>query len=98
MIARFLCVKVWVKQKNKDSIQYPSESLAIRPLPHGPKITVLTSLLLQTGIFSISDAKDNYVHFSSDTESKNPQPFNQLELNYLVRDLGLTKEKSELEG
>jgi hypothetical protein len=32
------------------------------------------------------------------TESKNPQPFNQSELNDLVRDLGLTTEKSKLLG
>jgi hypothetical protein len=49
----------------------------------------------QTEISSPSDTED-YVHFSSDIESKNA--FNQSELNQLVRDLCLTKEKSQLLG
>jgi hypothetical protein len=36
--------------------------------------------------------------FSSGTEGKNWQPFNQLELNDLVHDFGLTKENSKLFG
>ena len=51
----------------------------------------------QTEISSPSDTED-YVHFSSDIESKNAQAFNQSELNELVRDLCLTKEKNQLLG
>jgi hypothetical protein len=40
----------------------------------------------------------NTDHFSSDTDSKNPQFFNESELNDLVRDLVLTKENTELFG
>jgi hypothetical protein len=65
---------------------------------HGPDIPIPTPPLSQTEIASTSDAEDGDVPLSLDIESKNPQPFNQSELNDLVRDLGLTKEKSELLG
>jgi hypothetical protein len=44
------------------------------------------------------DADNDNEHFSSHTESKNPQPFNQSKLNNMVCDLGLTKEKRKLLG
>jgi hypothetical protein len=100
VIAISVCVKYLGKtKKNKEGIQYPSLSSAVRHVPHGPDIPVPTLRLPQTEISSPSDAEDDDdVHFSSDTESKNRQAFNQLELNDLVRDLGLTKEKSKLFG
>jgi hypothetical protein len=45
-----------------------------------------------TEISSPLDAEDDDdVHFSSGIERKNPEPFNQLELDDLIRDLDLTK-------
>ena len=63
----------------------------MRPVPHGPDIPIPTSLFSQTEMFSSLDAKDDYVYFSPAIESKNLQPFNQLELNDLVCVLGLTE-------
>jgi hypothetical protein len=46
---------------------------------------------------SESTANDD-VDFSPDNEDRTPQLFTQIELNDSVRDLGLTKEKSEILG
>jgi hypothetical protein len=54
-----------------------------------------TPLLSQN---EISSPLDDDVHFPSAIESKNLQPFHWSELNDLVHDLSLTKEKSELVG
>jgi hypothetical protein len=67
-------------------------------VPRGPDIPIPISPLSQTKISSPFDVDDDDVHFSTDIESKNPHPFNQSELNDLVRDLGLTKQKNELLG
>jgi hypothetical protein len=44
-----------------------------------------------------STANDD-VDFSPDNEDRTPQLFTQIELNDLVQDLGLTKEKSKILG
>jgi hypothetical protein len=84
------------KERNKQGTQYPSVSSAIRPVPHGPDVPILTSPSSQTEISSPSHADEDNVHFSPNIQSKNPRPFNQSELNDLVHDLVLTGEKTEL--
>jgi hypothetical protein len=64
---------------------------------HGPDVPVPTSPLSQTEMLSTSDAEDD-AQFSSDIESNNLQTCNQSELNDLVCDLCLIKEKCELLG
>jgi hypothetical protein len=99
MIAIFVCVIYLITtKKTKEGIQYPSLSSAVKPVPHGPDIPIPTQPLSQAEISSPSYAEDEDIHFSSDRESKNVQPLDQSELNDLVRDLGFTKEKSELLG
>jgi hypothetical protein len=44
--------------------------------------------------FSSESTANNDVDFSPEHEDRTPQLFTQIELNDLVRDLGLTKEKS----
>jgi hypothetical protein len=44
------------------------------------------------------DSSGDDQEFQCRTESKNPQLFTQSELNYVIRDLGLPKEKAELLG
>jgi hypothetical protein len=75
------------KKKNKEGLQYPSLSLAIRPALHGPDIPIPTLPLSQTEISSPSDVEDDDILLPTDIERKNLQPFNQSELNCLVCDL-----------
>jgi hypothetical protein len=95
----YLCIsKIFgYNKKDREGIQDPSLSLAIRPVPHGPDILIPTPLLSQTEISTRLDAEeeeekeeddDDDVHFSSDMEIKNLHPLNQLALNGLVHDLG----------
>jgi hypothetical protein len=88
MIAVPVCVR-WAKQNKKG---HPLSKFVIgnKTCAHGPGILIPTPPLSQTEISSLSDAEDDKILFSSDIESKNPQPFNQSELNDLVRDLDLT--------
>jgi hypothetical protein len=70
-------------------------------MPHGPDdpISAPPAQLedVESSCSSESTAKDD-VDFSPDNEDRTPQLFTQIELNNLVRDLGLTKEKSEILG
>lgn len=91
--------------KNKKVISYPNLLSAIRPVEHSEVLPVpeppndLNSI--ETELFSDEqselDEQDNE-EFQSITENVEPKLFNQIELNDLVRDLGLTKEKAELLG
>jgi hypothetical protein len=82
-------------------IKHPHLSSAIRPIPHGPDdpIPAPPAQLedIESSSSSESTANDD-VDFSPDNEDRTPQLFTQIELNNLVRDLGLTKEKSETLG
>jgi hypothetical protein len=70
----------------------------MRPVHHGPDVPTPTppTTLSESETSAPSDAADdNDVNFPSTEEDKNPQQFSQFELNDSVRDLSLTKEKSE---
>ena len=87
--------------KNKKVIVYPNLCSAIRPVTHGPDISIPESpkTLAADCIDSTdADAEDNDSEFSCDSECERSQLFTQPELNDLVRDLGLAKEKAELLG
>jgi hypothetical protein len=70
-------------------------------MPHGPDdlIPAVPAQLedVESSSSSKSTANDN-VDFSTDNEDRTPQLFTQIELKNLVRDLGLTKKKSEILG
>jgi hypothetical protein len=70
-------------------------------MPHGPDdpISAPPAQLedVESSSSSESTATDD-VDFSPDNEDRTPQLFTQIELNDLVRDLGLAKEKSEILG
>jgi hypothetical protein len=73
----------------------------LRPVPHGPDdpIPAPPDQLedVESSCSSESTANDD-VDFSPDNEDRTPQFFTQIELNDLVRDLGLTKEKRKILG
>lgn len=88
--------------KNKKNISYPNLDSAIRPVSHSSEIPVphpppdLDDIL--------SDAEDSET-FAPQNEStsdfsvdEGPQLFSQIQLNDLVRDLGLSKDAAELLG
>ena len=95
-----------MNRKKKHSVEYPNVPSAIRPVAHGPGIpipeppkdfTVLESL-------SSTDTEDERAHDLWDQQScgasssKQPKLFTQDELNYLNRDLNLSKESAQLLG
>jgi hypothetical protein len=92
---------VGVQQKNKAGIKYPHLSSAIKPMPHGPDDLIPAALAqvedIETSSSSESMANDD-VDFSPDNEDTTPQLFTQIELDDLVRDLGLATEKSKILG
>jgi hypothetical protein len=70
-------------------------------MPHGPDDPIhappAQSEDVESSCSSESAANDD-VYFSPGNEDRTPQLFTQIELNDLVRDLGLTEEKSEILG
>jgi hypothetical protein len=84
--------------KNKKGIKYPNLLSAIRPIPHG------TDLSVPSPPDNLSDESESS-SLQSDTEEMYFEPhqydrpiykFTQSELNDLIRELKLTKDKSEL--
>ncbi|KAI6661498.1 hypothetical protein LOD99_13371 [Oopsacas minuta] len=90
--------------KNKHKIIYPDLESARRPVSHNVSLPIPTPTLYEFD--SLSDDVDTLSYSMDDssigseyvTEDSNlaPQTFTQGELNDLVRDLDLSKEKAEL--
>lgn len=97
----FCTVKTFgYNKKNKCKIEYPSLPSAIRPVPHSAEIPVpvfkeLPSFEIEEYEFdkNLSDPNDEDFEIEDDSV---PKRFDQLELNDLTRDLGLSKKASEL--
>ncbi|XP_066463509.1 uncharacterized protein [Eleutherodactylus coqui] len=87
--------------KNKHLIVYPNLDSAIRPVPHDSSLPVPVTPI--DGLDSVEDelviddaSRDaTDVEFTPDDDGK-PKVFTQGELNDLIRDLSLSKEKAEL--
>lgn len=87
--------------KNKNLISYPNLQSALRPVPHDEHIPVPDPPeTLQSLSMTSSDSECEVPDAKSDCEfeSIKPRLFEQNELDDLVRDLRLTKEKAELLG
>ena len=90
--------------KNKHKIQCPNLPCAVRPIPHGPGVPILLHRrVLETVEDSISEKSwsDSQLTESSKFEcddDQQPKPFNQAELNDLVRDLNLPKASALILG
>ena len=89
------CVVDGYNVKNKHKIQYPNLPCAVRPIPHGPGVPIpLPPRVLETVEDSVSEKSwsDCQLTESSEYEcgdDQQPKPFNQAELNVLIRDLNL---------
>ena len=91
-------------RKNKYLIQYPNLDSALQPIPHSDQIPVPTfthlSQIDDEYSASSSDLSQDQLEDSefqmSDSSSDRLSPFNQLQLNNLVRDLYLPKQSAEL--
>lgn len=85
--------------RNKDKIKYPDVPSAIRPVPHDATLPVpvppeklsLTSSESSSSPPSDSDTSENF-----EADVNEPHLIEQSELNDLVRDLSLPKDKAEL--
>lgn len=94
-------------KKNKCTIEYPNVPSAMRPVLHGAGLPVPIPPANWTNVNTSSSEEDAYLeqeHASDVDPSYNPdnprEPhlIKQSELNDLVRDLGLSKQQSELLG
>jgi hypothetical protein len=83
--------------KNKKVILYSNLPSPLHPVPHGPDVPVPQPPVTLTDDSTTEEDSDKGDHdFPFDSECEGPQLFTQPELNDLVRDLGLSKEKAEL--
>jgi hypothetical protein len=75
---------------------YPNFPSVLRPVAHGPEVPVPQSTeVLEDASTNSSDSGGDAEGFQCHTESQSPQPFPQSELNDVIRDLGLPRDKTE---
>ena len=89
--------------KNKIAIIYPNLLSAMRPVGNGPDLSVpilsnFDDEILPMSSDASSDADVKHDNEFQCMETSQYQRFTQFQLNDLIRDLGLTKEKTELLG
>jgi len=87
-------------KKNKNGIKYQNLLSAVRPVPHGPDLPVPSppgNLSHESESSSLQSATEE-MYFEPHQYDRPIDKFTQSELNDLIRELQLTKEKSELLG
>jgi hypothetical protein len=85
--------------QNKIVILYPNLPSVLHPVAHGPAVPVpQPTEILEDASTNSSDSGGDDEEFQCHTESQSAQLFSQSELNNVIRDLGLPKEKAELLG
>ena len=90
--------------KTKSSIKYPNLHSALRPVAHCDEVPVPTYTTLEISDddefcqSNVSTDTDDEDFVAPEVDARMPQPFNQAELNDLVRDLDLPKSSAELLG
>jgi hypothetical protein len=86
-----------INKKNRSSLRYPDLESARRPVAHCDEIPVPVSSELLDIRDESSDSVENYREEEEVVlDDDFPHPFSQMELNDLVRDLGLSKSSAEL--
>jgi hypothetical protein len=87
-------------KKNKKGITYPNLLSAIRPVPHGHDLPVPSPPYNLSGESESSSLQSHTeeMFFEPHQYDRPIDKFPQSELNDLIRELKLTKEKSELFG
>jgi hypothetical protein len=77
----------------------PKLTSVIRPVVYDLEVPVpQPTEILEDASINSSDSGEDNEEFQCYTESQIPQLFTQYELNYVIRDLGLPKEKAEFLG
>ncbi|CAG9787072.1 unnamed protein product [Diatraea saccharalis] len=89
-----------INSANRDKWSYPTLSSAQKPLTHSdqslaPVPSTSSTSFEPENIENEEEKQDSDSDFTPSQETK-PQPFNQSELNDLIRDLNLSKESSEI--
>ena len=92
---------IGINRNNRSKWQYPDLNSARRPVPHSEDIPVPSFTNLQEvpeeEVFSSSPSSSNEQQGDSDFEVEAArEPFNQKELNDLIRDLNLPKKSGEV--
>jgi hypothetical protein len=88
------CVVKAYNSKNKQVTLYPNLPSALRPVVQGPEVPVPQPTdILEDASINSSDSGGNDEEFLCHTESQSPQLCTQSELNNVIRDLRLSKEK-----
>lgn len=81
---------MWLRQKSRHKIVYPSLESAIRPVPHSDDLPIPVFRELETEVetpsTSYSDSGGSEVVLDC-----SPRQFSQADVNDLVRDLNLSK-------
>jgi hypothetical protein len=74
---------------------YPNLPSALRPVFHGSQVPVpQPAEILEDASINSSDSGGDDEELQCHTESSGPQLFRQYELNHVIRDLRLPKEKA----
>ncbi|CAH1104021.1 unnamed protein product [Psylliodes chrysocephalus] len=95
-----VCNTVHKVIKNQSKPHFDCVESARRPVPHNEEIPVpVCTTLPDVSMLEVEEIEDQYSN-SSESEYKGiqstPQQFSQEELNDLIRDLGLSKQTSQL--
>jgi hypothetical protein len=100
MIAIFCgCDVKGYSSKNKKVIFYLNLPSDLRPVVHGPEVPVpQPTEILGDASTNSSDSGGDDEEFQCHTESQSLQMFTKSELNDVIRNLELSKEKAELLG
>ena len=82
--------------KNRRQLQYPDIPSSRAPVPHSEDLPIPSPPIQTTLGEEANDSESSGDPFTDDQDSKKPHLLNQKELDDLIRDLNLPKNKSEL--
>ena len=86
-----------MNKNNRHKWKYPNISSAIRPMPHSDSVPIpISHQAIQESEEDQIEVSEDDDDFESCAEISNPRTFSQDELNDLIRDLDLSKERAEL--
>jgi hypothetical protein len=97
MIVIFAVVMLRVTTPKIIKLFFTRTFLQLYVVAHGPEVPVpQPTEILEDASTNSSDSDGDDEEFQCHTESLSPRLFTQSELNHVIRDLGLPKQKAEL--